>query len=225
MTNETLSACIDGACDDMGEAIRQIEASDTARDTWSRYHLIGDVMRARTDSRLADRGFAARVMAAVEQDEMAPAESASVTSIAAARQKRQGLLSRQATGWAVAASVAVASLATLGVMVIQTEDDAPVLVARDVVPAPATLAAKDRGIQPAVQTTGVPVKGPLAQPTQASATVRWSQMAPDAAQQLNGYLINHSRYRAGPGVGGTLGYVRVASVNGEPVEDNLTTED
>ncbi|WP_109720475.1 sigma-E factor negative regulatory protein [Abyssibacter profundi] len=225
MTNETLSACIDGACDDLDDAIRQVEASDTARDTWSRYHLIGDAMRARAGSPLADGEFAARVMAAIEQDEMAPADSATVTSLAAARQRRRGWLSKQTTGWAVAASVAVASLATIAALTIPTEEDAPVLVARDVVPAQATLAAKDRGIQPAVQTTGRQVVSPLAQPTPAAATVRWSQMAPDAAQQLNGYLINHSRYRAGPGVGGTLGYVRVASANGEPGEESPVSED
>ncbi len=44
MTNETLSACIDGACEDMAEALRSVEASDESRQTWSRYHLIGDAM-------------------------------------------------------------------------------------------------------------------------------------------------------------------------------------
>ncbi|MCK5859616.1 sigma-E factor negative regulatory protein [Abyssibacter sp.] len=222
MTNETLSACIDGACEDMAEALRSVEASDESRQTWSRYHLIGDAMRARSGATFADAGFASRVMAAIENDEMAPAPS-NVTSIEVARGKRQWL-SRRTTGWAVAASVAVASLATVSVMMLPGADDEPVLVARDV-PSTTTLPLQERGIQPAVQTTGVAPRGPVAQPTQAAATVRWSQMEPDAAQQLNGYLINHSRYRAGPGVGGTLGYARVASVNGEPVEASTASAD
>ena len=176
-------------------------------------------MRARSGSALADPGFTRRVMAAVEQDEMLPAN---VVSIDTAK-PRHGRVTRR-TGWAIAASVAVASLATVSVVLAPGAEDEPVLVARDV-PTAAAIPVQERGIQPAVQTSGAAPRGPVAQPTEAAATVRWSQMEPDAAQQLNGYLINHSRYRAGPGVGGTLGYARVASVNGEPVEASTSADD
>ena len=43
--------------------------------------------------------------------------------------------------------------------------------------------------------------------------VEWNQVDAEAARQLNGYLLNHNRYRSahGQGVGGTLGYARVAT--------------
>lgn len=228
MSQETLSACMDGDLADSGAdmhaTLDAVCGDPDARAAWSRYHLIGDAMRARTPCRFADGAFADRVMAAIADETVAP--SSTVVPLrrrkpgAPARAGRFGL-GRRATGWAVAASVAAISLVTVGLLTGPSPDDAPVIVKKDVPVGSPALAA--RGIQPAVQTTNAAATATAgAQPRQAAQSLQWSQIQPDAARQLNGYLINHSRYRAAPGVGGTLGFARVASVNGEASD---TSED
>ena len=75
------------------------------------------------------------------------------------------------------------------------------------------LVARDAG--PA-QRSASPNIGPAVAQRDAAGAVRrveWNQVDAEAARQLNGYLLNHNRYRSahGQGVGGTLGYARVAT--------------
>lgn len=211
MSRETLSACMDGAHDDMDAALDAACRDTDARATWSRYHLIGDAMRARTPCVFADAGFADRVRASLAE-ETAPTAPRVVPMFGRSGSTRgRRAVQRRTTRWAVAASVAAVALVSVGLLAPGGESE-PVIVKKDL-PLPASTVAARGGIQPAVQTTA---SG--AQPAVTGQTMQWSQIQPDAARQLNGYLINHTRYRAAPGVGGTLGFARVASVNGDATD-------
>lgn len=138
-------------------------AEDRAR--WSRYHLIGDVMRGEAPVML-DSGFAARISAAIAEEEMEAAP--------AALQARR--LTRPVVGFAMAASVAVATV--LGVQGLMGPEQTPGSGAT--LSAQAPTAAPEAVRQVAV--TRVPVD---------------AQAAGDARRttvNLNNYIVRHTEY-------------------------------
>lgn len=215
MNNETLSAWIDDACsrDEQGPCLDNLLGSEAARASLARYQLIGAALRGQA---CASADFASRVSAAVQAE---PAHQGSaVISLDAHRSKRAGARSGWAAqprvGMALAASVAIAAVAAVIGLGSFGGDEAPVLVARDA--GPAQQRAVTSNVVPAVAQRG------------ASGTqrVQWNQVDPDTAKQLNGYLLNHNRFRSAPGqgVGGTLGYARVATYEAQDTAEQAAPE-
>ena len=213
MNNESLSAWIDDACshDERRPCLDNLLASEEARASLARYQLIGAAMRGQP---CASTGFAEKVSAAL-QAEPTHQGSSKVISLDARRMARTGWAAQPRVGTALAASVAVAAVAMVVGLGSFSGDDAPVLVARDA--GPAQQRAVANGVVPAV-----------AQRSQAGATqrVQWNQVDPATAEQLNGYLLNHNRFRSAPGqgVGGTLGYARVATYESQAAEEQPAPE-
>lgn len=96
---DSLSAGIDGELskEQLRFLLRRLDHDDTMQQTWMRYHIARDSLRHQLPP-MASGGFAARVMAAIDQ------ESKPVLS-----SKRNHWL-RWSTGGAIAASVAAAAL-------------------------------------------------------------------------------------------------------------------
>jgi sigma-E factor negative regulatory protein RseA len=90
--------------------LEALRAGDEARETWRRYHLIGDVMR---DTRLISGGFSARVAAklAAEPTVMAPSRVAPMR-----RTQRWQLLS---------AAASLAAVALVGWVAFGTQESEP----------------------------------------------------------------------------------------------------
>lgn len=98
---EQLSAFMDGELgrEERAFLLRRLDHDATVRGTWSRYHLIRDVLAQRGSVRPLD--LSAGVMAAIEQDEAVTAPG------------RKAPVWRPWTGLAVAASVAMLALGVL----------------------------------------------------------------------------------------------------------------
>lgn len=209
MNKETLSALVDDACsrDELGDCIDRLLGCDQSKATLGRYQLIGAAIR---DHASASAGFASRVSAAIAA-EPALEPASTVVSLGAERAKRAGRqtprfgFANPRVGLALAASVAVAAIGGVLTLGSVGGDEQPVLVARDAGPAQRTAATN---IVPAVAQRDS---------SAAARRVDWNQVDAETARQLNGYLLNHNRYRSahGQGVGGTLGYARVATYEPE----------
>ena len=221
MNNESLSAWIDDACaqDERGPCLDNLLASEEARAALSRYQLIGAAMRGQN---CASAGFAGKVATAL-QAEPAHVGGSNVISLAARRERstaRTGWMAQPRVGMALAASVAVAAVAMIVGLGSFGGDDAPVLVARDAGPVQQRAAASN-----AAANNVIPA---VAQRSAASNTqrVQWNEVDPATAQQLNGYLLNHNRFRSAPGqgVGGTLGYARVATYESQAADEQAAPE-
>ena len=216
MNNESLSAWIDDACgaDERAPCINSLLDSEDARAAVSRYQLIGAALR---NQPCASAGFAGKVSAAL-QAEPAHQGGSNVISLDAHRNShkgRKGFFAQPRVGMAMAASMAVAAVAVVVGLGSIGSNDEPVLVARDAGPVQQRAVANN--VVPAVAQRGT---------TGNTQRVQWNQVDPATAQQLNGYLLNHNRFRSAPGqgVGGTLGYARVATYESQAAEEQPAPE-
>ncbi|HDP89045.1 MAG TPA: anti-sigma 24 factor [Thioalkalivibrio sp.] len=166
--DEHLSALVD---DEAGDFERrrltdELINSEDDRGRWSRYHLIGDVMRGDVPA-VIDTGFAARVSAAIAEEAM----DAQPASLQARR------MTRPVVGFAMAASVAVATV--LGVQGLMGPSEGPTDGA-------ATLSAQ----APAVMPEGVRQVAVTRVPLGTGATTD----AQRATVNLNSYIVRHTEY-------------------------------
>ncbi|HMH67597.1 MAG TPA: sigma-E factor negative regulatory protein [Pinirhizobacter sp.] len=97
---ENLSAAADGqlSAQELRFLMRRLDHDQALRDAWDRFHLAGDGLRGQVPGQLASAGFAARVMAAIDQAPL----------VAVAPRRRHWL--HWSAGGAIAAGVAVAAL-------------------------------------------------------------------------------------------------------------------
>jgi len=97
---ENLSAAADGqlSAQELRFLMRRLDHDQALRDAWDRFHLAGDGLRGQVPEWLASAGFAARVMAAIDQAPL----------VAVAPRRRHWL--HWSAGGAIAAGVAVAAL-------------------------------------------------------------------------------------------------------------------
>ena len=97
---ENLSAAADGqlSAQELRFLMRRLDHDQALRDAWDRFHLAGDGLRGQVPVQLASAGFAARVMAAIDQAPL----------VAVAPRRRHWL--HWSAGGAIAAGVAVAAL-------------------------------------------------------------------------------------------------------------------
>lgn len=200
MSHETFSALMDGECSasEIDAILAEFEASEEARETWSRMCQVRDVLGG---CRIDDAGdqLVANVMAAVLAERAEPVALAPVLAApspkvvplpvrtAARRSWQQPLI-----GLAAAASIA----------------GAVVIGGNSLLSQPAggrALAAADPGRASGL----VPVSARTEVAGAEPAETRWAQLDSDSARQLNDYMMEHSNYRAEQGMGGSLSYARM----------------
>ena len=197
---EQISAFMDGETrgSESGRAIEDMYRSPERRRTWSRYHLIGDALRATASVPGADT-IADRVSAQLAGERVVHAES---------RFRLRAWTPLR--GLALAASLA--AVAVLGIVL--HDDGSDLQIASTAEPA---------GQAPTFAQTPQLVTGSRAQRVAGAAAQRtfagpayWPRgdAAPDAEARIHTYLINHSEH-GGHGLGGVLPYVRVV---GHPFE-------
>lgn len=153
-----------------------------ARETWERYHLIGDAIRGEPVN-LAARDISARVSRQLMDEP-------TVLSPGFAR-KRVFQPSRWQTPLAGAAIAAgVAALTVILLPQLQTRD----------APIQATATVASQAVQPALQ--------PTVRPTFVTAgDGQWKNLSePEMQSRLNRYLIDHSEFASSQGMKGVLPY-------------------
>ena len=181
-TKEQISAMLDDEClpaersrllDRMGEG--------ELRQTWDRYHLIGDVMRGE-GVRLSGGGIADRVRQELEGE---PAILAVPKPERSSEPHPYWL--KPTAGAALAASVAVLAVLT--------------------VPGFMDSAKQGNGVGVQVAESTAPLAGGGGEPPALTvAGTRWKNLSrPEAESRLNRYLVDHSEY-ASPGGMGVLPY-------------------
>lgn len=182
---EQFSALIDDELDVVPEAlIGRLLDDDASRRQWSRYHLIGDVLRDRDTPLALD--LAARIGAALDEEPalLAPAALPSRATLRPAPPAVQ-----PGRAWAVAAGLAAVGVA--GFM----------FAAR--APAPVPIAAQVATAVAPAATTEVVSWDNEGTPSAANPqTIEFQR-------RLNSYLVNFNEQRAGLGVPGVHPYVRI----------------
>jgi sigma-E factor negative regulatory protein RseA len=172
---ELVSGLVDGELDEHStdEVISYLEQDAQARGHWMRYHVISDVIKGHGSARV-DSGFADRVSAALADEPVV---------LAPRRKKAIPAFIKQASGFAVAATVAV-----VAVLAVQPQNgldkDAQQL-------ADAEPTANSEWVR--VVNTGV----------------NWNVEQPSVESKLNAYLVNHNGYSSG--VRGILPYAPIVS--------------
>jgi len=214
MSEELLSALLDGECTpaEAEAALAAIERSPALKARWSRMCLTRDALAGVAVAR-PSLDFAAGVMAAIAAE--APADSppkvVPMRRPAVVAQPLPALLPQRAVArrrrWQpVAGLAAAASIAAVAVVGGRTFLSSPVDGGLAAVPvtAPVQLAANPDLVR--ISADG-DISGAAAQD---AAGTRWTQLDSESARQLNDYLLEHSNSRADAGMGGSLGYARLA---------------
>lgn len=197
ITSEMLSAALDGECSsgELDRLLQELERVPRMRLEWSRLCLARDAAAA-ARVRLGARCICDGVMTAIERE---PVPSPRVVAA-----PRRPLLSwRPMAALAAAASVAGVALISYHNINLSKSDALPVTAA--------LLPVAASGVQTAA----------LSQPATLSAPAAANHpLSNEDMQQLDGYLIDYSNYRAGAGMGDTLGYARFAAHTAEYRADN-----
>lgn len=191
---EQLSALVDDELDvPPTAAIGRLLADEARRRQWSRYHLIGDVLRDR-DAPL-DLDLAGRISAAIDEE---PALLAPVAL--PARTTRPAPLPPAQTGraWAVAAGLAAVGITGL------------MFAARAPEPAPAT--APVAQVAPLV---AVPAGTQFVTWDPAGTPSTANPQTLEFQRRLNSYLVNFNEQRSNLGVPGVHPYVRIVGFEAE----------
>ena len=116
---ERLSALVDDEIseEEISMEINKLANNAVNRDTWSRYHLIGDAMRGETGS-MYNPGLAQAISKQLEDEPV-------VLAPAAASKRRSGVKKRSFTGLAVAASLAAVAVVMAPQLINPEGSEAP----------------------------------------------------------------------------------------------------
>ncbi|NIM26734.1 MAG: hypothetical protein GTO67_04355 [Gammaproteobacteria bacterium] len=186
-SKENLSALMDGELQPQSarETIDGLLDNQALRVSWSRYHLVRDVLRHKI---YPDAGDELRErMRGVLADE--PVHFPRILR----EVPRWRTALRPLAGVALAASVA--AVAVLGVRSMGPPETTPELAA-----VPAERVAAGGPASPGRSAAAIPASAPLVQgqsPPAALQRLQWSTSEPAVAQRLNGYFLNHSEYLGG----------------------------
>jgi len=204
---EQFSALIDDEADlPPGKLLAELLDDAQARRRWSRYHLIGDVLRDR-DTPL-DLGLAARISAAIDTEPALLAPRPRPTPAAAAQPSAP-----TRRPWALAAGLAAVGFTGL---MFATRTPPPPELPAVAMPTPAVPSL------PGAVPVAVVAPGTATVPVQSGADepqfVRWDDTGiPSTAdprsvefhRRLNSYLVNFNEQRSNLGVPGVHPYVRI----------------
>lgn len=202
---EQISALLDGESfeREVGSTMEQLHQDDALRETWGRYHLIGDVIRgeslAQTRPSIADR--------VREQVELEPA------ILAPAARPGQASWARPLAGMALAASVAVMAIFSAPYLFDAKPYASSPLAAKPQLPV-SHFASVSQPVTYRVVSISTPPRREAAGDNRHKdqyierAGMRWKNLAqPKVESKLNRYLVNHSEYATQAGVGGVTPYV------------------
>lgn len=182
---EQLSAFIDGE-HGTENVLDKLIYDEEMKQTWSRYHLIGDCLRDNMPEQIFNQ-ISQNVSQALQNEPTVLAP------------KKKSLDLKPLAGFAIAASVAMAAVFT-----IQTDND----VVSPLNNAPAVANITPVQITPA-QTETVNFSQPQALP----AAVTHSDTPNSVAnERLNNYLLNHNEYRSNAGMNGIMPHVRMVTI-------------
>ncbi|MCZ6803876.1 MAG: sigma-E factor negative regulatory protein [Proteobacteria bacterium] len=187
--NEQLSVLIDGEQDsDHTNTLDRLINDPDMKNTWSRYHLIGDCLRGHLPEKISSH-VSTQVNNALRDEP---------TILSPQSTKRFNM--KPIAGFAIAASVAM--VAILG---LQRVDE---INSFSNTPAIATSEVKTTVSQP--QSFSFP------EPRILPATVKKPDpLDAIANQRLNNYLMNHNEYRSNSGMNGILPYVRIVTIESQ----------
>lgn len=189
---ERLSALLDDELThrEMIEALDELEADQSLRESWDHYSLIGDAIRGEA-IRVSASGISARVSAALKDEPpiiAAPKPQTRKRDSIIPGSKSEIRWLRPAAGAALAASVAVAA-----VYMSPFTDHSPNLQGDQIVSVPP--ASSNRVVAP-----GLPAGN------------RWKNLnEPGVALKLDQYLREHSEFSSSGGMGGVLPYASFVS--------------
>ncbi|MDB5988398.1 MAG: hypothetical protein JWR16_3451 [Nevskia sp.] len=230
MAEELVSALLDGECStsEVRRLLDETARSPRLMQQWSRMSLVREAVAGKTvqrSARIDSDQFCAGIMAQLGAMDSAadsvatPAQAMPVPPskvVALPTRQRPATMqrarrSRPLIGWAAAASVTLVALAGgrawLG---SGTETVATPM---------ASLASNTSDIRPVADTGSnrgglMPVSArTYTANTEEPTETRWTQLDPDAARELNTYMIEHNNSRADQGMNGALGYARLAARN------------
>lgn len=192
-SREQISALMDGEPGDENlYTLNALISNKEFRESWCRYHLIGETLRGNLPSHY-DPHLAERISMAIKDEPV----------IAAPKTGRFSLTDffKPALGFAIAASVTVAVV--IGVRQIS---EVPSL---------------DTTQSVAIQQQSPSINSPVSQQARVATVstvadkpqqvVRTYKTPTDAQSRLNRYLVNHNEYRTNTGVQGMLPYVRIVA--------------
>lgn len=209
MSEELLSALLDGECTpaETEAALAAIERSPALKARWSRMCLTRDALAGVAVAK-PSFDFAAGVMAAIASEaqteanpRVVPLRRPAVVAQPAPALQPQRVATRRRwqpiTGLAAAASIAAVALVGGRALL-----NAPIDGGAGA-PAASQLTASVNPDIVRVSADGQ-ISGAAGQDS------RWTQLDNETARQLNDYLLEHSNSRADAGMGGSLGYARLA---------------
>lgn len=185
MSNESLSALLDGECtpSELDRLLDQMGQDPALMRRWSRLCAAREAREGARGS-LLRRDLTAGIMAALDS---APLPS-SVVSLPTRARRAAGSWNAWA-GWAVAASVAVVAL------LVNLPGNAP----------------DSSGVQTPGLVQGAPAPGFNAGPVRNLRAVAYNPVEQDDEDSLAHYLMEHNNTLANQGMAGTLRYTRFAS--------------
>jgi len=181
--HEQLSALVDDELThDASSVVNNLLEDKEAKETWARYHLIGDSLRGHLPEHIGD--ISSNVSQAV----------ASEPTILAPRNKSSHLM-KPVMGFAIAASVAAVAIFNVQQANQIPETGQPVIAQSSIATAQPSLAASIATPQLVNQKEG-------------QARVYRAKIIDP---RLNRYLVNYNEYRASTGVGGMPPHVRMVA--------------
>ncbi len=182
-SREQISALIDDELDDKsGGTIQSLSSHDEHRQTWLRYHLIGECLRGNLPERI-DPNIADKVRNAIKNDPVIPFPINKASRIL-----------KPVMGFAIAASVAV--VAILGLQ--QTTTSPSFVPVQPLAKHQSTLSNQQLATIDTQQTRQHVRQLPVAKSV-------------DGGSRLNRYIVNYNEYRTNAGMQGILPYVRIVA--------------
>lgn len=234
---ERISALWDGECS-VGEVREILDQAETSPEfkarlaaQWNHHGLVRDALAGGGSMRKAagtdSEHFCAGVMSAIaaEPARPVPKPASKVVELPARDRpafdrpaQRSSRRRAPLMGWAAAASITLVVLAGSRIWTHVGEKDSAAILAAN---SQALPLEQTRPV--ALAETGphaglVPVSSRSA--TEDPPELRWTQLDPDTASELNAYLLEHNSSRADQGMNGALGYARLAARRVEYRSDN-----
>jgi sigma-E factor negative regulatory protein RseA len=185
---EQLSALIDDELThELPSTINTLLEDNEARETWARYHLIGDSLRGHLPEHIQDISANVSQAIASEPTVFAPPKKSD-------DRKSFGLM-KPVVGFAIAASVAAVAIFNVQQARQIPETGQPVIAQSSIATNPISIASSQ-----------------LATQQEGQAQVYQSQ---NSNPRLNRYLVNYNEYRANTGVSGMPPHVRMVANDAE----------
>ena len=184
---EILSTLIDDELSNNKEILDNLISNEEMKDTWARFHLIGDCLRGNLPKKI-DRNFSSNLKKIIANEPSLFFPN-----------KNYKLVKEPIIGFAIAASVAI--FAVLG---IQRADISPIETTAS------TVHMKKEIVDSKLDTFSFP--GNYVAPANVEEINEYDFLS---NQRLNNYLINHSQYRNDLKMNTVLPYARIVNIETE----------